>query len=54
MIINLVHINITILGEHDYDFTVVSSSGDNWVFSCETADDRDSWVETIENMIKTR
>ena len=42
------------LGDHDYDFTVVSSSGDNWVFSCETADDRDSWVEIIENMIKTR
>ena len=32
---------------------VVSSvTGDHWIFNCDSADQRDEWVECIERMIK--
>jgi len=36
------------------EFTVVSSvTGDHWVFSCESLEQRDEWVQMIEKMIKS-
>ncbi|CBY20132.1 unnamed protein product [Oikopleura dioica] len=39
-------------GENSFDFTVVSSTGDQWNFSCDSIEDRDSWVEAIEQMFR--
>jgi len=41
-------------GENSFDFTVVSSTGDQWNFSCDSIEDRDSWVEAIEQMFRQR
>ena len=41
-------------GENSFDFTVVSSTGDQWNFSSDSIEDRDSWVDAIEQMFRQR
>lgn len=37
--------------EDNFDFLVVSSTGQTWHFEAQSVEERDSWVQAIENQI---
>lgn len=37
--------------EDNFEFLIVSSTGQTWHFEAQSADERDSWVQAVESQI---
>ena len=42
---------VCVSDEDNFDFLIVSSTGQTWHFEAQSVDERDSWVQAIESQI---
>lgn len=42
---------VCVLDEDNFDFLIVSSTGQTWHFEAQSVEERDSWVQVIESQI---
>ncbi len=46
-----IHVLFSVSDEDNFDFLIVSSSGQTWHFEAQSVEERDSWVQAIESQI---
>lgn len=49
VLINVLYVCVS--DEDNFDFLIVSSTGQTWHFEAQSVDERDSWVQAIESQI---
>lgn len=45
------YVYVCVSDEDNFDFLIVSSTGQTWHFEAQNVDERDSWVQAIESQI---